>query len=351
VREVFARYVSGSSMRTIARNLNDRRVGTQRGGPWTGRTIADMLRNPAYIAHAWDDHKGEARELLAMKWEAIVERDVWDRAQVLREGQRARSYGNGGGGRAPKYLLSGFVVCGACDKTLCHVPRRRLPALYSCPISHRDGKRVCPGGGISQPIAEGEVFDLWWWIVSFAELKAAPRVRTTGADLDRRQARIERRIENVWNLVAERGVSAASQRKLDELEAEKVALEAERAVLGARSVEQEQRAKAKVWLRAHDPANVWDACNTDERRDLLRAVFKRIEMIPGTSPKQLHFDVHDEWDTPKLEKVLRKRERAWESVREQARHSGVSLNRAEVQEMARAAQGDLTIKRAVERVK
>jgi hypothetical protein len=324
VREVFARYVAGASLRTIAHDLNDRKVDTQRGGEWRGRTLADILENPTYIGMAWDNRDGD-RQLVPMKWKPIIDRETWDKAQTLRAAQRAAASDNGrrGGGRAPKYLLSGLAVCGACGRTLCHHPgpSTRDRSQYACPGSLRgDG---CRGGVIDRARAEEEAHDLFMEVLEGPWMDAAFKMpehrlpKKKAPDYERRIAKIDRQIANLIDrlaVVPERQVKAV-ETKLAELDAERAALEAQRAVEDAHDLEAETRRETVRELRENlaDLDAYWDHWSTDERRDMLRLVFSRIEMVPGTRPKRLHFEVYD--DDPWVTDDIRYRLENWERVR------------------------------------
>jgi site-specific DNA recombinase len=353
VREIFARYVAGASLRSIARDLNDRKVGAPRGGPWRSRTLGQMLLHPAYIAMAWPDgDRKNPDELLPMAWEPLVDRDVWDKARALRTAQRAEATDNGHGGRAPQYLLSGFAECGACGKTLCRAGRKKSgsSSTYICPSSLRG--EGCHGGSIDQARAEAEVYDLWWWVASTGEVTRTPRAKSSTADLDRRIAKIEReqaKLAARMGTVPDSMVPALSAR-WEALDADKIAVEQQRAVLAARDIEQEQRQAARAWMYAHDPAELWDARNTDERRDLLRQVFSKIVMVPGTRPKELRFEIHEDWQTPELKRVLARREQTWEKLQKQAQRGGAKVSFEDIREIARAGWADGLLKRAADRL-
>lgn len=82
VREMFERAAHGSSATEIARWLNDaghttRGTSRRTGGPWSGRTVLQLLRNPVYL--------GKRRfgdQLIAAAHPAIVESKLAERSDL-----------------------------------------------------------------------------------------------------------------------------------------------------------------------------------------------------------------------------------------------------------------------------
>lgn len=76
VRRIFREAMNGTGARTIALDLNDDGITTQRGRPWTHATVLGVLRNPVYAGHV--QMHGE-----------IVRRDMHDAIVTDDEQQRA----------------------------------------------------------------------------------------------------------------------------------------------------------------------------------------------------------------------------------------------------------------------
>jgi site-specific DNA recombinase len=139
VREIFGRFADGASCRTIAADLNGRRIPSpgsgwnrtvRRASGWMGSGVRVMLRNERYrgVVHwntsEWrkDPDTGKRKRIVRPRSEwishvdeslRIISDDLWDRAQ-----RRTRPANNDkrlrAGGK-PKYLLSGLLRCGVCD--------------------------------------------------------------------------------------------------------------------------------------------------------------------------------------------------------------------------------------------
>jgi site-specific DNA recombinase len=158
VQEIFGNFADGMSTRTIAADLNARRVPspgaswnrtTRRSSGWMGSAIRVIVRNERYRgAIHWnmsewrkDPDSGKRQRFMRLKAEwithtdegmRIVSDELFARAQrrmrPLGDRKQVRS-----GGR-PKYLLSGLLRCAVCDA--CYIGVNAYE--YGC-SSYRDG--------------------------------------------------------------------------------------------------------------------------------------------------------------------------------------------------------------------
>ena len=97
VKWIFEEYLRSRSQQAIARELNQRGVQTNRGGPWRKNSIGELLRNEAYIGnfiYNRDTEKLGAKRTHNPKelWircdgaiEPIIERDIFLRAKKIME--------------------------------------------------------------------------------------------------------------------------------------------------------------------------------------------------------------------------------------------------------------------------
>lgn len=112
VREIYARYLSGDSLRAIAWDLNARGVPTAGGSTWTITGVDRILAAPRYaglrVFQGTVESDGDYRYAT---WEPCVSVEEWQKAQSERQNRVAVS-----GGRGPRaaYLLTGLVVCDQC---------------------------------------------------------------------------------------------------------------------------------------------------------------------------------------------------------------------------------------------
>lgn len=93
----------GISLQAIARDLRDRGVPTVTGAAWTASTLRDVLSKPAVAGLA--AHRGELRPA---PWDAILERDTWERLRALFDGRKT------GTSNEPRWLVSCYATCGVC---------------------------------------------------------------------------------------------------------------------------------------------------------------------------------------------------------------------------------------------
>ncbi len=166
VKRVFAMYADGNSLATIAKILNAEGVQapqpprTRQIRAWHPSALREMLRNERYRGvFVWNRTRKERNPETGRKtsrprpesdwmrvevpeWRLIPE-DLWKRveAQIQRVNKRfgaASVGGHGRMGRGPKYLFSGFMVCGLCGARMIIVSGdgRRGYVKYGCP-SHR----------------------------------------------------------------------------------------------------------------------------------------------------------------------------------------------------------------------
>jgi DNA invertase Pin-like site-specific DNA recombinase len=147
VLAIFTRYADGASAKTIARELNERRVPSP-GAAWNGKkrraigwahvTIvgcyskaSGILRNPAYTGRiTWNKRAGKKvpgtgmriqkrrpeSEWIEVQDESlrIVPDELWQRVQARLRAARQRNHAVNLKGRPARHLLSGLLVCACC---------------------------------------------------------------------------------------------------------------------------------------------------------------------------------------------------------------------------------------------
>lgn len=137
VRRIYDSYVHGMSQRAIARALHDDGL-TNRGVPWRQTAVSRFLANPVYkgvIAF-----KGN---VLPGSHEAIIEPDLWARAEAIRtSGHRRKGGRHADGGHL---LVRGVLRCGQCGSAM--IPRKARPgverARYVCSGRIQHGHDFC----------------------------------------------------------------------------------------------------------------------------------------------------------------------------------------------------------------
>jgi hypothetical protein len=120
VREVFARFLDGETLRAIALDLNARQVPTALGAAWTVGGIARILDAPRYagIRVFRGQIRTEDGGYLFGAWEPCVSIEDWERVRAQRSDSGPRRNGVRNGGERSGYLLTGLVECAACGHSM-----------------------------------------------------------------------------------------------------------------------------------------------------------------------------------------------------------------------------------------
>jgi DNA invertase Pin-like site-specific DNA recombinase len=114
----------------VLRGLNDRGVATVTGGPWSTRTIRDMLLSAAVVGK-----QVRAGERVEAPWEGILTQATQDQLRDLLTDPSRRT---NKGGNLPKWLVSCFAECGVCHTQLKvgGAGRGRSPAYVGSVCGH-----------------------------------------------------------------------------------------------------------------------------------------------------------------------------------------------------------------------
>ena len=128
------------SLKAIARDLRERGEPTVTGTRWSAETLRPVLLKPAVagLAVARERDAGTGKRLQVLKdapWEPILERDRWERLRDLLTDPGRRT--NTGTGNEPRWLVSGFAVCGVCGgRTRAAGGRNRAAAYIGAGCCH-----------------------------------------------------------------------------------------------------------------------------------------------------------------------------------------------------------------------
>lgn len=137
VKRIYAEFLSGKGSSTIAKELEEEHVPTQRQGQWSATMIRNMLRNEKYTGdalfqktytdaqfHTHQNHGELDQYYVEDHHEALVSHEDFEKAQalidlhaeeksVMRETQKYRK----------RYVFSGKIICGECGSTMRRVIR------------------------------------------------------------------------------------------------------------------------------------------------------------------------------------------------------------------------------------
>jgi DNA invertase Pin-like site-specific DNA recombinase len=109
IRECIQRILDGQPIKTIVRILNQRGTPTCNGKRWTPSKLKAIVTSPRIVGIR--THLGEEYPAV---WPALVSREDWEQARLLVQDTSRRT----GQKRARKYLFTGFIFCGVCEKPL-----------------------------------------------------------------------------------------------------------------------------------------------------------------------------------------------------------------------------------------
>jgi site-specific DNA recombinase len=184
VRFIFETYASQRiTIRGIAARLNEKCVAPPRGENWSDRTLNKMMRNAMYTGvlrwgrQQWRKKFKATRRTPKAREDfveiskpelRIVPESLWKRVQERRDGTpRPPKDKRRRGGRAPKHLLSGIIVCGVCGggfglrdghRYCCF--RRRTGGAAACSNSHNVHRELAEEkilGGVHQLLTSPEM--------------------------------------------------------------------------------------------------------------------------------------------------------------------------------------------------
>jgi DNA invertase Pin-like site-specific DNA recombinase len=163
VRRLYEDYAAGqASTRTLAERLNAQGItkpDSRSGGlGWVPDTLVDLLQNVAYIGKTYSVSRARREgQLIDADWEPIVERDVFDRVQLVLAKNRV---GPGvSRGATHTYAFAGLLECGSCGRPLraltahsssYYYHRRDVGADHQCASAHRSVRegRLLPWAGL-----------------------------------------------------------------------------------------------------------------------------------------------------------------------------------------------------------
>lgn len=149
VRKIYADYLNGKGMRTIAAEINECGYRTRRGNRFENRTVKYILTNPVYIGKIrWTpsgraDHRTENNSdtiITDGTHEPIIDQEIWDKVQKKLQAAPKTKYMRQESAKTP-FMLQGLVRCSACGATLCQAVNHTSLQCYAyahgkCKTSH-----------------------------------------------------------------------------------------------------------------------------------------------------------------------------------------------------------------------
>lgn len=147
VREIFADFLEGKGLVTIARELNENGYRTRRGNKFENRTVKYMLKNPVYIGKIrWTptgrtNYRKDNKDTLIINGthEPIISKETFERVQEKLSKESVK-YMREASAKEP-FMLQGLVRCSNCGATLCMSANHTSLQCYAyahgkCNVSH-----------------------------------------------------------------------------------------------------------------------------------------------------------------------------------------------------------------------
>ena len=273
VREAASRVLMGHGLMTIARDWNVRGVPGASNGPWGAPTLRRVLlssRIAGLREHGVDPSSKTLGDLTPAVWPAALDRQTWDQVRaVLLNPER-----NTNVRKASRYLLTGLIHCGDCGAALFSRPRNNT-RRYLC-AGRRPGHQL---GIIADPV-DDLVKELVLGLLTTPAVREALLAQAgagdegamgrTLADLRAAQSRLrglddEFYVRGVLGEGRYRSIRVRLEREIDRLHGLVDAGTKQRIVLHP------------------DHRAFWTEADSGQRRDLIRLMIQRVEVMPGRS--------------------------------------------------------------------
>lgn len=221
IKTVFKKYIEGTGMLRIAKDLNALGVRTHRGSKIENRTIEYWLRNPVYVGKIrWTPTGAISRNfdskdcmIVDGQHKAIIDNDTWEKAQKRMKEQKAkyRPY------YKPRENISHWLVslarCGICGGPLVN-----CSGYFYC---NNRNKGVCPGnGGIKTEILNEIIITDLKEIerserpISVPIRKAKPKNENINTILEQQIEKAEKKLERVKEAY-ENGIDTLEEYKVN----------------------------------------------------------------------------------------------------------------------------------------
>lgn len=158
VRRIYDMYISGYGAQAIANVLNAEGIVNARGGIWRSNTLLKLISNEKYMGDSimgkvvqkqgvkFDNSDGQfgERYYIENSHESIVSRDVWQRAQDIRQQRKNPKLV---GQQNTVYPFTGLIECGKCHAHFRHKinssGQKWASPIWMCSTQYINGKAAC----------------------------------------------------------------------------------------------------------------------------------------------------------------------------------------------------------------
>ncbi|WP_404387829.1 recombinase family protein [Humibacillus xanthopallidus] len=282
--DMYSWYVAGVGFSGIAQRLNGAGSRTLAGGMWSRDRVTRVM-DSGFGAGQLVKGRGTVAQYVPGAHEAVVSPDLWE---AYLAGRRRRR-GQAPASSAPKYVLSGLIRCGDCERPM-HSSRlgKKAGYAYVCSVWH--STRGCRCVSITRMRAEAEV--LLWLREVATDVDSAARIHERRADLgpglDNERDRLAQQASRVAAQLdkATRGWAEgkvpddAYDRLRDSLIGEQQALSRRLTMID------HERSNLEVPIApiAVGLIEEWDTLPVPERRELLRSLVAHVTILRPHGP-------------------------------------------------------------------
>jgi DNA invertase Pin-like site-specific DNA recombinase len=232
VREIFSKYKSGLRMKDIVDEMNSRNIKTAIGGPFNESSVSKILRNEKYVGtYIWGDISDEDAI------PPIIDKETFQAVQHRLAGSKKRR--READLDRPSFLLTGKCFCGHCGAAMVGDSAKGKTGIqywyYTC---QNKKKRACDKRREpKQELEDIVVHELVKFLHSDEDFLQTLSQKVADSlvdgtyqaeleDLKKRQADVQRKIQNALDLLLD-NPSKALQARLSALEQEDEQLTAE----------------------------------------------------------------------------------------------------------------------------
>jgi len=302
VRRIFTECAEGVGLKEIAKGLNRDGIAAPAGGRWGKQSLHKILTNEVYAGClVWGGRTCDESRLQPIRkegaWSAIVEKELFDRAQLNLSDRAPRV--THPRVTASHYLLSGLIYCGKCGAAyIGYGAKSGRYHYYVCGTGYSKGREACPSQHLPRDPLESFVVDrIKGYVLTEANLtklvhlvneemdgalrEHRERLKAIDAEIDHWQSRLER----LYDFVETRAVEPARMAERittvqDKIEAlRKARMEIEE-VMRSRRIEP---IDPKMVLHyVEDLKGSLEESTVFERRSFLRSFVESIVVNDGT---------------------------------------------------------------------
>lgn len=165
VRYIFKRYTEGAGCYTIAKELTQLDYKTKKGSTtWHESSVLRIVKNEKYVGDViqgktftvdpiskrrLENFGEEDKYYIRDNHEAIISREIFDKAQEILEKRSAKHSNKGRGQKySRKYAFSSMIQCGFCNTNFSrrtwHANSKHEKITWSCIKAIKQGKKNCP---------------------------------------------------------------------------------------------------------------------------------------------------------------------------------------------------------------